>query len=191
MVAVNIPAIYLASKKFDVISLFLVADIVCATSVFPVFLGLQTNDWRIFKSPTELGAFLGCIGGVATVLVNGVLNDAEGGVWEYFWLRNSTMCSLCGSKTMVSFIVTPAMSCILTYLFTFLDLIVRGERARQPIISVAFDTKLDSVDDEDSEEVIKVEEAAESHDADIGASVVETKNGVMDRAEIESDDEVA
>jgi SSS family solute:Na+ symporter len=52
--AINVPAIYMASKKFDVISLFLVADLVCATAVFPVFLGLQTTDSMFLKAPTEL-----------------------------------------------------------------------------------------------------------------------------------------
>lgn len=139
MVAVNIPAIYLAGKKFDVISLFLVADLVCATSVFPVFLGLQTQDYGIFKAPTEVGAFLGCISGIVTVLVNGVINDSDGGIFEYFWLRNDAICALCGNKTMISFIVTPSISFAMTYIFSYLDIMVRGERARQPLIPVAFD----------------------------------------------------
>jgi hypothetical protein len=53
MAAVNIPAIYLASKKFDVISLFLVADLAPATSVSSC-LGLATKDYGIPKAPTEL-----------------------------------------------------------------------------------------------------------------------------------------
>jgi solute:Na+ symporter, SSS family len=139
MVAVNVPAIWMASAGHDVISLFLVADIVCATSVFPVFLGLQTKDNGIFKAPTELGAFLGCLSGISTVLVTGVLFNAEGGVWEYFWLQNKGICALCGNKTLISFIVTPIVSLIATYYFTFIDLMIRGERARQPIFAVAFD----------------------------------------------------
>lgn len=139
MVAVNIPAIILASEKFDVISLFLVADLVCATSVFPVFLGLQTEDKGMLKAPTELGAFLGCISGIVTVLINGIVNDSDGGIFEYFWLRNDGICALCGSKTMISFIITPIISAIMTYVFTAIDLAVRGDRARSPIIPVAFD----------------------------------------------------
>ena len=82
MVLINIPAIYLASEQYDVISLFLVADLVCTTSVFPVFCGLQTKDKGILKAPTELGAFLGCVSGIITVLVNGAINDVQGGVFE-------------------------------------------------------------------------------------------------------------
>jgi SSS family solute:Na+ symporter len=139
MVAVNVPAIWLASRKWDVIALFLVADLVCATSVFPVFLGLQTKDFGMFKAPTELGAFMGCVSGIVTVLVNGVVNDAEGGIFKYFWLRNNAICALCGSATMISFIITPAVSFVMTYVFTYADLLVRGERARQPLIALAFD----------------------------------------------------
>ena len=139
MVAANVPAFYLASEKYDVISLFLVADLVCATSVFPVFLGLQREDYGILKAPTELGAFLGCVAGVATVLVNGTINDVDGGIFEYFWLKNDGICALCGTKTMISFIVTPIMSAVVTYVASAIDLAIRGDRARQPLIPIAFD----------------------------------------------------
>lgn len=169
VVAINIPAIYLASEKYDVLSLFLVADLVCATSVFPVFLGLQTTDIGILKAPTELGAFLGCVAGVVTVLINGVVNDAEGGIFEYFWLRNEGICALCGSKTMISFIMTPVVSAIMTYVFTFADIAVRGERARQPVFTLAWDEKdlAKSVSSEDENEL------DDAKDTDAVADVVE------------------
>jgi len=139
MVAFNVPAFYLASEKYDVISLFLVADLVCATSVCPVFLGLQRKDFGPLKAPTEVGAFIGCVAGVVTVLINGAVNDVDGGIFEYFWLKNQGICALCGTKTMVSFIITPIVSALVTYIATALDLAVRGERARQPLIPIAFD----------------------------------------------------
>ncbi|CAB9510411.1 expressed unknown protein [Seminavis robusta] len=139
VVSINVPAIYMASIQYDVISLFLVADLVCATSVLPVFLGLQTRDWGLLKAPTELGAISGCIAGVVTVLINGVVNDADGGLFDYFWLRNDAICALCGSKTMVSFIITPLISGFFTYLVSFLDILARGDRARMPLIPLPFD----------------------------------------------------
>lgn len=147
LAVVNIPAIYMASIKYDVISLFLVADLVCATSVFPVFLGLQRKDKGFLKAPTELGAFSGCIAGIVTVLINGVVNDAEGGLFDYFWLDNGAICALCGSKTMVSFIITPLVSCFMTYLVSFIDVYLRGDRARQPLIPLPFDSK--EIEEED------------------------------------------
>ena len=72
LLAINIPAIIMSSQRYDVIGLFLVADIVCATAVFPVFLGLITEDiWWFLPAPTELAAFLGIITGIGAVLVNG------------------------------------------------------------------------------------------------------------------------
>ena len=161
MVAANIPAVYLASKKWDVIALFLVADIVCATSVLPVFLGLQTQDYSILKAPTEFGAFMGCLGGISTVLVTGVIVGADGGVFEYFWLRNDGICSLCGNETMITFIVTPIVSAFCTYLFTFLDIMVRGEeRARKPMFAFAFDEEQEADGSSD------LEKATEGGDVD-------------------------
>jgi hypothetical protein len=126
-----------------------------------------------------LGAFLGCVSGIITVLVNGAINDAEGGLFQYFWLRKEGVCALCGSKTLVSFIVTPVISAMMTYVFTFLDLMVRGERARQPIFLVAFDKSdlektvnkdIDSVKDIDNgcseeEEALAEVEAQQEADA--------------------------
>ena len=175
MVLINVPAIYLASEGYDVISLFLVADLVCATSVFPVFCGLQTHDHGILKAPTELGAFLGCLSGIVTVLVNGAINNVDGGVFQYFWLPNGGICALCGTATMTSFIVTPLVSLVMTYLFTYLDIVVRGERARRPLITVAFDDDDDDddeVDDDDQDAlepgkvIDKVQESEEASEND-------------------------
>ena len=147
MVLVNIPAIIMAAEQYDVIALFLVADLVCATSVFPVFLGLQEKDYGILVAPTEVGAFMGCVCGIITVLVNGVVNDAEGGVFEYFWLRNDGICALCGSKTLISFLITPLVSLVATYVFSGIDVKIRGDRARRPLLSVPFDKDDRATDD--------------------------------------------
>merc|ERR1712129_236568 len=132
----NIPAIYLSAKRINVISLFLVADLVCATSVFPVFLGLITADKNWFlPAPTELGAFLGCISGVVTVFVNGILLGQ--GTVQYFWLQNGAICALCGTETMTTFIIVPLVSAFFTLFFSKLDLLCRGERSRKPINHLA------------------------------------------------------
>ena len=52
LLLINIPAIILSTKRFDVIPLFLVADLVCATTVLPLFLGLMKEDWGFIKAPT-------------------------------------------------------------------------------------------------------------------------------------------
>lgn len=135
----NLPAMYLAGKGKSVLELFLVADLVCATAAFPVFSGLQTKDYGMLKAPTELGAFLGVLAGIASVLVNGVINGADGNVFQYFWLQNGGICALCGNKTLISFIVTPLVSLVVTYVVSFLDVLIRGEGARFPIFVTAFD----------------------------------------------------
>jgi Na+/proline symporter len=78
LVGVNIAAVLKSAERYDVLGLFLVADLVCATSVFPVFLGLLNPDKWGYLAPTEWGAFMGCIGGIAAVLVIGVIVDSEG-----------------------------------------------------------------------------------------------------------------
>lgn len=138
---INIPAIFLSSKGYNMIELFLVADLVCATSVFPVFLGLQTSDkYRFLPAPTELGAFCGCLAGIVTVISNGYINNVnDSNPFNYFWLPNEDICALCGSKTMVTFIMTPTISLIFTYIMSWMDIFIRGERARAPIFNCRFD----------------------------------------------------
>jgi hypothetical protein len=149
LILINIPAIILSSKRFDVIGLFLVADLVCATAVLPVFLGLITKDIGFVAAPTELGAFMGILSGFAAVLVNGkiigfdqAVNSITGeviasGPFSYFWLTNSSQCALCGTTTMTTFIIVPLVAGFFALFFSKLDVIVRGDRAREPIFKFA------------------------------------------------------
>ncbi|KAL7558522.1 hypothetical protein ACA910_008116 [Epithemia clementina (nom. ined.)] len=183
--AINVPAIWMASDKYDVISLFLVADIVCAMAVFPVFLGLQTEDWGILKAPTELGAFLGCFGGFVAVVVMGIINNLEGTIFKYFWLRNQGICALCGTETLVTFIVTPLVSLIVTYVASYLDIMIRGDRARSPIIPVAFDN-----DEKEETEEPQSEEAEGGSEPHKYNSEMLTKETPPTDEELAEDEEV-
>lgn len=162
VILMNVPAIWIASLKLSVLALFLVADLVCATAVLPVFLGLQETDklGGLLPAPTELGAFLGIISGIVTVLVNGAINEA--GLFQYFWLNNGGICALCGKETMITFIVTPLIAGIMTYVFTHVDLLIRGkEGARRPLIELPFDvdeepqTPADDGKDNSKDEVVE------------------------------------
>ena len=149
LAAILIPAVIMSSKRFDVIGLFLVADLVCGTAVFPVFLGLITKDIGFIPAPTEFGAFLGIWSGIISVLVNGKVNGfteatnsitgetIATGPFSYFWLTNSYECAVCGTQTMVTFIVVPLVAAFFTLFFSKLDIMIRGERARQPIFIMA------------------------------------------------------
>lgn len=147
LILVNIPAVIMSTKRFDVLPLFLIADLVCATAVLPLFLGIMTEDWGILKAPTELGSVLGAISAMGAVLINGrILNVTEAtnylgeviatGPFSYFWLTNKDICALCGPKTMTTFIVTPLVGGIFTFVFSALDVLVRGENAKKPMFGL-------------------------------------------------------
>jgi len=152
LLVIQIPAIYMAAERRDVLSLFLVADLVCATSVLPVFFGLITEPKLagLIQPPTELGALLGCICGVFAVVINGLILDFdvaanpytgeiyEEGIFSYFWLTNGAICALCGTKTMVTFIITPCVGGLGCILFSNLDYAVRGEAAKEPLFKSFF-----------------------------------------------------
>mmetsp|Transcript_20046 Transcript_20046/g.29730 ORF Transcript_20046/g.29730 Transcript_20046/m.29730 type:complete len:588 (+) Transcript_20046:106-1869(+) len=140
LVILNVPAVVLSARGYDVLALFLVADLICATAVLPVFLGLMTEDKGMIPAPTEFGALLGIAAGVITVLVIGLIVDAPGGLFEYFLLPNDAVCALCGFKTMITFIVTPLSAGLFCLLFSKLDIMCRGENARAPLLSSCFGT---------------------------------------------------
>jgi hypothetical protein len=49
------------------------------------------------------------------------------GIFSYFWLTNGAQCALCGTTTMVTFIVTPITSAVCCFLFSAIDVKIRGE----------------------------------------------------------------
>jgi len=172
LLLVNIPAVIMSTKGYDIIPLFLVADLVCATIVLPLFLGLMTDDWFFIKAPTELGSSLGTISAIVAVVINGkVLNFTEAtnfsgdviasGPFAYFWLTNQGICALCGSKTMVTFIITPLVGGFSTLFFSALDVAFRGEAARKSLFGFG-ETDVDDVDEgKDIEVAEDIKEAKE------------------------------
>ncbi|KAJ1459363.1 hypothetical protein M885DRAFT_585775 [Pelagophyceae sp. CCMP2097] len=167
VVGFNVAAVIQAADRFEVVPLFLVADLVCSTVVGPLFAGLMTQDlkWGPFyiAAPTEVGAFLGACSGIAAVLVNGKINGVrtatnprtgdvyQRGPFAYFWLKNTKAdgssydCALCGAKTMTTFIIVPLVAFFATFVFSTIDVYIGGEAARQPFLKIP---RLDSVIDE-------------------------------------------
>jgi len=148
LLVINVPAVFMATKRVDVITLFLVADLVCATAVLPLFLGLISEKklGGVFTPITEFGAFLGIMTAMSAVLINGAILGVTkatnmfgerlgvDGPFAYFWLTNGDICALCGSKTMITFIITPLAGGLGAIMFSHLDILVRGEEsARKPI----------------------------------------------------------
>jgi len=152
LLAINGAAWIMASKRIDVITLFLVADLVCATAVLPLFLGLISEKklWGLFTPLTEFGAFLGIMTGMAAVLINGaILGFTEAtnmfgevlgrGPFSYFWLTNGGLCAVCGIETMITFIVTPIAAGLGAIFFSHLDIMIWGEEAaRKPMFAYCF-----------------------------------------------------
>merc|ERR1712238_601551 len=114
----------------------------------------------------------GIISGLGSVLVNGHINGAAG--FQYFWLDNGAICSLCGPETMISFIITPLVGGFFTYVFTHLSLWILGkDRARRPVFehfTGDFDKDIDS-EDIDNDASLKVKEILDlDDDSDIKTS---------------------
>lgn len=198
LLLINIPAVILSAQRFDVIGLFLVADLVCATAVLPVFLGLITKDIHfLLPAPTELGAFLGIWSGIGAVLVNGAvigfteaINPITGqviatGPWSYFWLTNSTQCALCGPHTMITFIIVPLVAGFGTLFFSRMDIILRGDRAREPIfVRAQPEIEKENYNLDDDENKSDTKDGNEDSDANIG------KGKVVDIEGDDGDDEI-
>jgi hypothetical protein len=108
----------------------------------------KLNGW--IPAPTELGAVLGCISGLGSVLVIGRVVHTPGGVFNYFWLPNGAVCSLCGPTTMVTFIITVLSGGFFALFFSKLDILIRGEKARHPLLGMSAGNK-DCIGEVDAE----------------------------------------
>ncbi|KAF0683539.1 Aste57867_24396 [Aphanomyces stellatus] len=63
-VLINVPAIFIALTNTSVLKLFLIADLVCAATVGPIFLG-------IWDRTHPIAALVGCISGLLTIFISG------------------------------------------------------------------------------------------------------------------------
>jgi Na+/proline symporter len=73
-VLLTVPAVLIALRGYDVLRLFLIADLVAAATVVPVFLGLR-------RAGSSASVVLGSLAGLLAVFVLGVTQDGiEGGV---------------------------------------------------------------------------------------------------------------
>ena len=77
--ALNIGAIFVAVEKIDVLSLFLMVDLVCAIAAPALYLGLIRTDINTFiVAPTEFGTLMGVVCGSLAVIVQGVVLELDG-----------------------------------------------------------------------------------------------------------------
>jgi len=118
-VVINIIAIVLATQGLSVLSLFVLADLLCATCCVPVLMGLSDKIHPI-------GALSGCVSGFVTaLLVYGVGIDSRGEPGGFSKLLAPG--GLYSYTSFVAFLVTPVVSGIVTLLVA-LPFYVRGYR---------------------------------------------------------------
>jgi Na+/proline symporter len=74
-VVLTVPAVLIALKGYDILRLFLIADLVAAATVVPVFLGLR-------RSASSASVVVGSLAGLASVVVLGVIQEGtlQGGI---------------------------------------------------------------------------------------------------------------
>jgi len=71
-VALTVPAALIALKGYDVLRLFLIADLVAAATVVPVFLGLR-------RAASSASVIVGSLAGLLAVVALGVIEDGSFG----------------------------------------------------------------------------------------------------------------
>ncbi|CAI5701138.1 unnamed protein product [Peronospora effusa] len=109
-VLLNAPAIAIGYQQYDILTLYLIADLLCTAAVGPMLLG----TW---KRATRTGSLTGCGAGLATIFICGVIAQGKfiGGFnWfilpEGLYLQNS----------MITFIVTLIVPPVVTVVVSLL-----------------------------------------------------------------------
>ena len=74
-VVLTVPAVLIALQGYDILRLFLIADLVAAATVVPVFLGLR-------RPASSASVVVGSLAGLASVVVLGVIQEGtlQGGI---------------------------------------------------------------------------------------------------------------
>lgn len=89
--AMNVGAILVAVDKIDVLSLFLMVDLVCALAAPALYLGVIRKDINSFiVAPTELGAIMGVVSASIAVIVQGAVLDLDGAWTDVYGSVHST-----------------------------------------------------------------------------------------------------
>ncbi|RQM25605.1 hypothetical protein B5M09_001380 [Aphanomyces astaci] len=127
-VVINIPAIFIALTDTSVLKLFLIADLLCAATVGPIFLGIwkRTHPWAVLA---------GCVSGLVTVLFVRLLYTVSGShnamvqIFVSGWTREGNFVDgfkefvleegLFTTHSMVLFILTLVIPIVVTVGLTF------------------------------------------------------------------------
>ncbi|GMF14053.1 unnamed protein product [Phytophthora lilii] len=92
----NAPAIAIGYQQYNILTLYLIADLLCTAAVGPMLLG----TW---KRATRTGALAGCAAGLATIFIYGVIAQGKFvGGFNWFILPEG----LYSQNSMITFIVT-------------------------------------------------------------------------------------
>lgn len=90
-----VPAVFIAVQGYDILRLFLIADLVAAATVVPVFLGLG-------RRVTGTGALVGSVAGLVAVFVVGLITRGSmAGGWELLSIAESPALDLTAFATAV------------------------------------------------------------------------------------------
>jgi len=145
LIAVNVPAIFFAVEGtkdmelgFNIINLFLVADLMALSIVMPIFMGLQ-------PLATQNGALAGCFSGLLLIMLFGW---SEFGTF-FAGIEMITLMSfgnikppevgLGASRTCIIFVLLPIVTSVVTYIISWMERVteklgiqVRSEAQKPP-----------------------------------------------------------
>lgn len=94
-VLLNIPAIFIALQNYNIINLFLIADLLCTATVGPMLLA-------VWDRAHYLGAIAGCVTGLLTIFIHGaIIQGSFVGGFEWFVLPEG----LYSTNSMVTFLL--------------------------------------------------------------------------------------
>lgn len=100
----NVPAIIIAKQGYDILTLFLIADLLCTATVGPMLLGA-------WKRSHPTAALIGCISGLLSIFVYGAIADGSFvGGFKNFALPDGTY----SFNSMMTFIVALIVPVIVT-----------------------------------------------------------------------------
>ncbi|KAL4133860.1 hypothetical protein PRIC2_004176 [Phytophthora ramorum] len=106
----NVPAVVIGYQQYDILNLFLIADLLCTAAVGPMLLG-------VWKRATRTGALAGSAAGLITIFICGVIAQGKFvGGFNWFILPEG----LYSQNSMITFVVTLIIPPVVTVVVSLL-----------------------------------------------------------------------
>ena len=117
-------------------------------------------------------------------------NECNMNIFKRVFTVTKSQCALCGTTTMVTFIVVPLVAGFCTLVFSKIDIAIRGQRAREPIFKVTQPEECNNFHI-NKQETLKQVDDPQDESEEFDADAEEEEKGASNNLKVDQPDRAA